>query len=77
MSPLFHGRGTVKVEVGKYAGDNIEVFRAEENSGLALVRSLNPHPAQRSCIVSFRLSEGSACGSLAWGRTPTFAAVSQ
>ena len=51
MSPVFMGAEPVKVEVGKYAGDNIEVFRAEENGGLALVRSLNA--AQRNQAILF------------------------
>jgi hypothetical protein len=51
MSPIFMGAEPVKIEIGKYAGDNIEVFRAEENNGLALVRSLNP--TQRNEAVLF------------------------
>ena len=75
MSPVFMGAEPVKVEVGKYAGDNIDVFRAEENNGLALVRSLNSTQRnEASCFLPLfrRTCQRTVCTELTLTFVPVF-----
>jgi hypothetical protein len=51
MSPVFMGAEPLKIEEGKYAGENVETFQVEERRGLDLVRSLSA--AQRAEAILF------------------------
>jgi hypothetical protein len=49
MTPMFMGSEPVSVDTGKYAGTR--VLRAEEDNGLALVRSLSPEQRSRAILA--------------------------